>query len=612
MYNAQPNAQPTHAGPVGGTNKPKVVILGSGYAGAQCAKSIQEKLGDTVSLTVIERRNVNIHKIASARAAVCGNSYSDRVLIPNDSLIAPGMGQLVRGVIRQVTDAFVIMDDGVRVDFDFLVCATGAINFSICEPPLRYSDKDSMKKFYDKVHKKIRSAERILIIGGGASGVELAGEIKYEYNSKVVTIVHSGARLLSKTRPHPGKGFDKKLRARLDEIGVTVLTGQKIIINWKEHGNKPYISSGGIEYITDKGRSVNADLVLLCAGKKVTNNIYPPEWLDDITGEIKVKRTMQVLNHDNIFCIGDLNDIPDNKQAVFAGKHGITAAENIKRLITNRKPKKYTPGFGFKKSFIFVTVGRKKGAGHLGWFNIGSSLVTSIKGKDLSTKTFWKLWNKEESIPKEIGGPSLGNKLGTVARPPNLMQTDGMSYNIQTRSMEVKQGGGGTLPKVANDQASNRHQSMESVTSLADMYKDENMNSSAKSSLLAHDPSKQIGQKYGQQAEDRNGMVSFVGSLDGSGPENSSGKSNTSIMKPMSPQEYSTLERSTRGGKHVSNNGASNFSAVPLPKPTPPQQPPVRKPGNPLGTLNYGQKPERNEIISFVGAGPVVNNDKQP
>lgn len=559
------------------SSKPKIVILGSGYAGAQCARTLQEKLGESMDLTVIEKRHVNIHKIAAARAAVVGNNYSDRVLVPNDNLLEAGKGRLLRESIQQVGQNEVKLANGQSLPFDYLVCATGSTNFSVCEPPLKYTNKESMKKFYDKVHKKIRSSERIVIIGGGPTGVELAGEIKYEYNSKVVTIVHSGERLLNNLSPMPSKSFSKKVRQRLEEIGIAVYTGQKLLLNWKEHGNKPYISTAGTEYTTDKGKKIAADLILLCAGKKISNSIYPKDWMEKLSGQIKVKRTLQLLGQNNIFAIGDINDIPENKQAVFAQAQAKVAAENISRLVRGRRwLKKYKLGFGTKRTFIFVSVGRNKGAGYFGFFSLGSFFMKRIKSTDLMTKDAWALYRLNEQVPLEIGGPSKGNKLGTVAVTPNLMMNTNAAYNIATRSIEIKPG----------DAAGQDRMSIASATSLADMYKD--------------DPSRQSGMSQMLVNEDT-GTNSMLQSFDG---REGGGAGTHSIIKPMTNEEYNTVRGATmdRSKKAAVPNTNGSFNTVPVPNKTAGL--------NVLSNLAHPGKPAREDVISFVGAGPIQPNNK--
>lgn len=542
--------------------RPKVVILGAGYAGAKCAQVIQKKLHHTVDLVVIEKRKASVHKIAAARAAVLGNNYSERVLVPNDNLMQPGLGRMIHENIVNVTDHSVQLASGVEVPYDYLVCATGSLNFSVCEPPLRYSDRNSMKKFYDKVSKKIRSCERIIIVGGGPVGIELAGEIRYEYHNKVVTVVHSGHKLCSKLNPPPSKGFYKKIAQKLEGIGVKLYLGQKLVVDWREHGNKPYIS-GEAEYTTDRGEKIPADLVLLCAGKKITNAFYPGDWVDNLSGQIKVKRTLQILSMPNVFAIGDLNDIPENKQALFAKRQGEVAGKNIAKLVAGKKSlTKYSPGFGLKRTFIFVTAGRNKGTGYLGFFTVGSSLTRRLKGKDLSTKDTWKDFGIDDNIPLEVGGPSKGNKLGTVARVPDMMVGQNNAYNLRTRSMEQ------------------RHKSMESTTSLADMYSDEDLRDSmlkrADPSQNQMQPQASFGEISTPAAPHSSGMrredvVSFVGSKAGRGESvnfRSPNMSSPAFMVPVSTtdldrQRQATMEKSKkRSGRSTGISAGAGLQPV--------------------------------------------------
>ena len=69
---------------------------------------------------------------------------------------------------------------------------------------------------------QIAKASKVVIVGGGAVGVELAGEIKETYPEKDVTLIHSGEFLM---RSSFGDNFSKTVKTRLDQLGVKVVLG---------------------------------------------------------------------------------------------------------------------------------------------------------------------------------------------------------------------------------------------------------------------------------------------------------------------------------------------------------------------------------------------------
>lgn len=147
---------------------------------------------------------------------------------------------------------------------------------------------------------EIKSADSILIVGGGPVGVELAAEIAVDFPEKKVTLVHEGYRLLEFMGP---KGADKALEW-LKSRRVEVKLRQSVDLN--------NISEESKIFVTSSGEKIRADLFFLCTGK-------PPgsAWLKetvlkdslDSFGRIKVDENLRVKGYKNVFAVGDITDI---------------------------------------------------------------------------------------------------------------------------------------------------------------------------------------------------------------------------------------------------------------------------------------------------------------
>lgn len=109
-------------------------------------------------------------------------------------------------------------------------------------------------------NEKIKGADSILIVGGGPTGVELAGEITIDFPEKKVTLVHSGYRLLEFVGPKASKKALKWLKSKR----VDVKLGQTV--------NLDTISQGAC--VTSSGEIIKADCHFLCTGKPLGS-----EWL---------------------------------------------------------------------------------------------------------------------------------------------------------------------------------------------------------------------------------------------------------------------------------------------------------------------------------------------
>ena len=149
-------------------------------------------------------------------------------------------------------------------------------------------------------NEKIKAANSILIVGGGPTGVELAGEIAVDYSEKKVTLVHNGSRLLEFLGP---KASNKTL-AWLKSRKVEVKLDQSVNLN--------NISEGNNTYVTSAGETINADCHFLCIGKPVASKWLKETILRDNMdkfGRLRVDENLRVKGRNNIFAVGDITDV---------------------------------------------------------------------------------------------------------------------------------------------------------------------------------------------------------------------------------------------------------------------------------------------------------------
>lgn len=148
---------------------------------------------------------------------------------------------------------------------------------------------------------KIESSDSVLIIGGGPTGVELAGEIVVDYPDKKVTLIHRGPRLLE----FIGDKASKKTLDWLTSKKVDVLLRQSVDLGSLSDTEKVYKTSGG--------ETVTADCHFVCIGKPLSSS-----WLHDTIlkesldnkGRVMVEKDLRVKGYNNVFAIGDITDIP--------------------------------------------------------------------------------------------------------------------------------------------------------------------------------------------------------------------------------------------------------------------------------------------------------------
>jgi len=150
-------------------------------------------------------------------------------------------------------------------------------------------------------NEKIESSGSVLIIGGGPTGVELAGEIVVDYPDKKVTLIHRGPRLVE----FIGDKASKKTLDWLTSKKVDVLLQQSVDLGSLSDTEKVYKTSGG--------ETISADCHFVCIGKPLSSS-----WLHDTIlkesldnkGRVMVEKDLRVKGYNNIFAIGDITDIP--------------------------------------------------------------------------------------------------------------------------------------------------------------------------------------------------------------------------------------------------------------------------------------------------------------
>lgn len=152
-------------------------------------------------------------------------------------------------------------------------------------------------------NQKIELARSILIVGGGPSGVELAGEIAVDFPDKIITLVHEGPRLLEFIGP---KASNKTLEW-LKSKHVEVKLGQSVnyLNSISDHGRK--------KYQTSAGETIEADCCFLCTGRPLGSAWLKGTCLEknlDADGRLVVDENFRVKGHKNIFAIGDITDVP--------------------------------------------------------------------------------------------------------------------------------------------------------------------------------------------------------------------------------------------------------------------------------------------------------------
>lgn len=162
-------------------------------------------------------------------------------------------------------------------------------------------------------NEKIKAAQSILIVGGGPTGVELAGEIAVDFPEKKVTLVHNGSRLLEFLGP---KASSKTL---------DWLKSKKVEVKLERTVNLNNISDGGHMYVMSSGETIKADCHFLCTGKPLASSWLKETILRDSLdefGRLTVDVNMRLKGWKNIFAVGDITDVKVSVSSVCYVREG--------------------------------------------------------------------------------------------------------------------------------------------------------------------------------------------------------------------------------------------------------------------------------------------------
>ncbi|KAI8323086.1 FAD/NAD(P)-binding domain-containing protein, partial [Martensiomyces pterosporus] len=312
----------------------RVVIIGGSFAGIRAAQDLEQQLPPhSVTITVIDKRDRYFYNLGALRAVVRPDLI-DLVWLPYDKVFRHSHNRVIQGEVASVYPNSVILRDGRKMDFDSLLVATGSVYPPPCKVDMtsHIQGKAEMYMFAEKV----RTANAVLIIGGGPTGVGLAAEIATVYPQKTVILIHAGPRLLSSESN--SKSMSRKAHKKLKAMGVKIILNERVNIP----DNEPLTYRIECRWLkTSKGRMIFSDLQFLCNG--ITFNTSLMDTLDPVfknniidteTGQIRVLPTMQI-NHPElpwIFSAGDVCNTPGEKQAYRADSQGTHVAKCMAKM----------------------------------------------------------------------------------------------------------------------------------------------------------------------------------------------------------------------------------------------------------------------------------------
>ncbi|KAI0354848.1 FAD/NAD-P-binding domain-containing protein [Trametes cingulata] len=358
--------------------KQNIVVVGGGWAGTIVARELSAKLDASKhNIILINDRPYFIHLIAGARLTVTAeDQLEDKALVPLDKLFHNGNGTFKVGKVVSIAEAAagkggeVVLEDGERIPYTALVLATG----SAWPGPLQFPEKDAdVRSHIGSWRNKYEKANHVVIIGGGAVGLETAGEVKHAFPKKKVTVVHSENLLLNDTYPDK---FRKDIERRARLRGIDFILGDKLDVP----------PEGTIGVTTHNGKQIpDADLVVQAFGSRPNTSFISTLGADVVTqhGTVRVNQYLEVPGHPGVFAAGDIIDWKEQKQAAKANTHAGVVAANVLSFLQGKPLKKAYKG---SVEMILIPLGKSGGAGYVDFLwgiILGDWAARLFKAKDL-------------------------------------------------------------------------------------------------------------------------------------------------------------------------------------------------------------------------------------
>ncbi|KAM6497368.1 FAD/NAD(P)-binding domain containing protein [Amanita muscaria] len=329
-----------------------------------------------IQLILINPRPYSIAWPATLRAAVSDiDNLDEKIFVPLDKVFHNGNGTFLQGKVTNIkiesgNTGNVVLQDGETIPYEVLVLSPG----SIWTGPIAFPEEDEkVKGFIRNSRSAFQRAQNIVLAGGGAVGIELAGEIKDLWPAFRIR-----GLLALLNNAYPDK-LRTRLESRVREMGIDIIFND--YVDQLELG--PISSGTGIK--TRHGKEIPADYAVSTRGPRPNTEFIATSLTPSVLnsrGLVKILPTFQLPDFSNIFALGDVIDWNEQKQLRKASGHAAIVASNIQAYLSGGSLNPYKGS----AEMIIVTLGKNAGVSYIGllWgIVLGDWFSRMIKSKGL-------------------------------------------------------------------------------------------------------------------------------------------------------------------------------------------------------------------------------------
>jgi NADH:ubiquinone reductase (H+-translocating) len=373
----------------------RLVVVGGGFGGLEAVYNLRNV---DIDITIIDQRNHHLfqpllYQVATSTLATSEIAWPIRHLVRKYKNVKTLLGTVdsVDTAARTVSTA-----DGEIIPYDTLVLATGARHayfghddWEPYAPGLKTLEDATMIRrriltAFEKAEREPDPAKRmeyltLVIIGGGPTGVEVAGTIadlardtlKGDFRvidpaQAQVVLIEGGPRVL----PAFSEDMSAYAKRALEKLGVTVHLGHPVT---ECHAN-------GVEF---GGQSLRAKTIIWAAGVQASP---AAKWLNapsDRAGRVVVNSDLTAPDHPEIFVVGDTATVPNGGKGTVPGiapaakQQGKHIAETIKaRLGGDQTPRPFV----YRHAGDLATIGKRAAVTDFGWIKLKGYLAWWLWG----------------------------------------------------------------------------------------------------------------------------------------------------------------------------------------------------------------------------------------
>lgn len=373
--------------------KKRIVIVGGGFGGLSAA---QELKNSPYEITIIDKTNHHLfqpllYQVATAALSPADIAMPIRAIFTDNKNVQVIMDEVL---LIDKENKFVELSDS-KISFDYLIMAPGTRHSYFGKPewekiaPGLKTLNDALV-IREKILLSLEEAEKLnentgidkyltfVIIGGGPTGVELAGAIaeiakqtmikdfrNINADKTKVILIEGSQRILSSY----SESLSQKAKEDLEKFGVEVILNQ-------------IIQEIGEDYVRIEDKIIETKNIIWAAGNEAPTLLKSLDTNTDKAGRVLVKQDCSIHNHENIFVIGDAAALLDKKGNFLPGVAPVAIQQGkyVAKIILDKKKS------GRREPFIYLDKGNLATIGK-------AKAIAEIRGLKFSGLFAWLTWS---------------------------------------------------------------------------------------------------------------------------------------------------------------------------------------------------------------------------